>query len=308
MDVRIATPHDVPAIVAVVSANASPDFANKILHDVDTPQGQFHWVVAENAAGVTAAAHIVVMPPPPIYDLDGGVAGIVLGHWSAHNEGPGDALAAALESHLREQGVAMLVIACRADQDAARAAVVARGFRATTNFMLKTTLAPGESAPIRGAGEHDVPDLVAFNREARQRLHEANPEFWRSHPDADARFGLWMKFSLTMRDRSMFVSHHAGRATGFIIAQPASPVPLSIAAADNVGVIDDFHCATFGRSLDHGTHDGVAGSLLTAAESDFIRRGKSTAMAVCPVAWKSKSDLLTGAGYVTQFTWFTKKA
>jgi hypothetical protein len=280
-----------------------------IRRDTATPNGQSHWWIAETPSGLTAAtAHIAVIPPPPIYDLGGRAAGIVLGHWSAPGITP-EALISALEGHLRERRAAMLVIACRSDEDTTIAAAIAAGYQATTDFKVKTALSP-EAPPqfIRMATEHDVPNLVAFNREVRDLLREANPDFWRSHPEAETRFGLWMKFSLTMRDRTIFVSHEDHSTTGFIIAQPASPIPLSIASEESVGVIDDFHCTTFGSSLTARADTRAGDALVAAAETDFVRRGKTAAMAVCPVAWTSKAALLERAGYRTQFTWYTKPA
>ena len=324
MQIRIARQEDVAGIAALIArsgeskpsstatgrlrARTAPEIVTSVCRDLETPHGQIHWVVVGAAADPAAAAQIAVIPPPPIYDLEGGLAGIVLGHWSRRDIAA-ETLVAALERHLRERSAAMLVIACHAEDEAACAAATAHGYRATTNFLVKATLTPNEPATtIRTAVEDDIPALVAFNREARDRLHEANPVFWRSHPEAETRFGLWMKFSLTMRDRTIFVSHEGGRATGFIVAQPANPIPLSIASDDSIGAIDDFHCPAFGHSLTAQSNDRSGDTLLAAAETDFVERGKTAAMAVCPAAWPAKSALLERAGYQTEFTWFTKKA
>lgn len=271
--------------------------------DIGTPSGQSHWLITQ--AG-EAAAHIAVLPPPPIYDLKGGLAGIVLGLWRTTTDAA-VALQTA-EAHLCERRAAMLIVAFPAHNAELRQALEARGYRATTDYMAKLGLtAAAHPEHVRLANEADIPTLVAFNREGRQRLHEANPAFWTSHPDAEARFGFWMKISLTMRDRAIFVSERDGRPTGFVIAQPPSPIQVPIALDETqIGVIDDFHCTTFGSSLDRRQDDDPARALLQAAESDFVRRGKTGAIAICPVAWPAKAALLESCGYKTHHTWFTR--
>lgn len=55
---------------------------------------------------------------------------------------------------------------------------------------------------------------VAYNCEGRERL---KPAFRTSHPDTGARFALWMKLGLNLRDRAIFVSQHEGRPSGFVM-------------------------------------------------------------------------------------------
>ena len=264
--------------------------------------GQFDWLLA-GTSDDTAVARIAVIPPPPIYDLKGGLAGVVLGTWQVTNIEPLDGL-------LRDRGAAVLVMDCTAKDESKRSQLKARGYIATTHYMLKTDIAPQAPAPtVRATTEADIPALVAFNREGRERLHEANPAFWTSHPDADARFALWMKLSLTMRDRAIFVSQHEGRPSGFVIAQPASPIQVPITLDETkIGVIDDFHCTSFGASLRDSQDPAPARELLATAEATFTERGRTTAIAICPAAWPAKAQLLEVAGYKTLHTWFVRPA
>lgn len=307
MNFRKAQENDIPRIAALIGAERDTTLLNtpaaidaQIKRDIDT--GQFEWLLTEASAGI-AVARIAVIPPPPIYDLKGGLAGIVLDTWQVPSMEP-------LDRHLRDRGAAMLVMDCRADDAAKRSQLEALGYVATTHYMLKPALASQTASPaIRVATEADIPALVAFNREGRERLHEANPAFWVSHPDAETRFGFWMKMSLTMRDRAIFVSEFDGQPNGFLIAQPPSPIQVPIALDEaKVGVIDDFHCTSFGASLKIAQDKSPAHSLLNAAEADFLKRGKSAAMAICPAAWAAKARLLEEAGYRIHHTWFVRPA
>lgn len=307
MTLRKAQVSDIPRIAALIGADGNTTLSNtstaigaQIKRDTET--GQFEWLLTDTSAGI-AVARIAIIPPPPIYDLKGGLAGVVLDTWQVPSIEP-------LDRHLRDRGAAMLVMDCRADDTVKRTQLEALGYVATTHYMLKPALAPSAlSATVRTATEADISALVAFNREARERLHEANPAFWTSHPEAEMRFGFWMKMSLTMRDRAIFVSEHDGRPTGFVIAQPASPIQVPIALDETkIGVIDDFHCTSFGASLRTAQDASPAHTLLSAAEADVLTRGKSAAMAICPAAWTAKARLLEEAGYKIHHTWFVRPA
>ena len=305
MTLRKAQEDDIPRIAALIGADGNTALSNtpaaigaQIKRDIEA--SQLEWLLTETGAGI---ARIAIIPPPPIYDLKGGLAGVVLDTWQAPS-------IETLDRHLRDRGAAMLVMDCRADDTVKRTQLEASGYVATTHYMLKPALTPQTaSTAIRAATEADIPALVAFNREGRERLHEANPAFWTSHPDAETRFGFWMKMSLTMRDRTIFVSEHDGRPTGFVIAQPASPIQVPIALDETkIGVIDDFHCSSFGASLKTAQDAGPAHGLLNAAEADVLTRGKSAAMAICPAAWTAKVRLLEEAGYKIHHTWFVRPA
>jgi hypothetical protein len=307
MTLQKAQHSDIPRITALIGTerhvaptNQPAAIGAQIKRDLDA--GQFEWLVADTSDDI-AVARIAVIPPPPIYDLKGGLAGIVLGTWRVTDIEP-------IDRHLRDRGAAVLVMDCAANDESKRSQLKARGYIATTHYMLKHGLAQHAPAPnIRSATEDDIPTLVAFNREGRDRLHEANPAFWTSHPDADARFALWMKLSLTMRDRAIFVSENAGHPTGFVIAQPPSPIQVPITLDDaKIGVIDDFHCTSFGASLRDPQDPAPARELLAAAETVLLERAKTAAIVICPAAWAAKFQLLEQAGYKTLHTWFARPA
>lgn len=175
MTLRKARESDIGRIVALIGADRCTSLSNtpavieaQIKRDMGT--GQFEWLLTETGADI-AVARIAVIPPPPIYDLKGGLAGVVMDTWQLPSIEP-------LDRHLRDRGAAMLVMDCRADDAAKRSQLEALGYVATTHYMLKPALAPQTaSAAIRTATEADIPALVAFNREGRERLHEANPAF-----------------------------------------------------------------------------------------------------------------------------------
>src|SRR4029079_6706799 len=109
------------------------------------------------------------------------------------------------------------------------------------------------------------------------------------HPQADARFNVWMKRSLTLRDRDMLVTASPGDLDGYGIAQPASrlhfPPAHDIAAT---GIIDDYFHTEFADPADLKNGGRGATSLLRAAEAAFADRGVKAALVVCPAAWSSK--------------------
>lgn len=118
-----------------------------------------------------------------------------------------------------------------------------------------------------------------------------------------------MKVSLTMRDRVVLIAENASQPSGFVIAQPPSPIQVPIALDETkIGVIDDIHCTSFGASLRTAQDASPAHSLLNAAEADVLKRGRTAAMAICPVAWPAKRSRLEEAGYKTHHTWFTRPA
>ena len=310
MTFRKANESDIPRIAALIGRQQRDTLPNppgaiavQIKRDIEGNAGPFEWIVAETRDDI-AVGRIAMIPAPPIYDLKG-LAGVVLGTW--HTE---DASIEPFDRHLRDRGAAMLVMDCSADDKEKRGKLETLGYTATTHYMLKHGLTQQFAAPnIRAANDTDIPALVAFNREARWRLHEANPAFWISHPDAETRFGLWMKMSLTMHDRTIFVSEHNGQPNGFLITQPPSPIQVPITLDETkIGVIDDFHAISFGASLIERHDPASASSLLRIAEADFAKRGRTAAMAICPAAWHAKRSRLEEAGYKTQHTWFTRPA
>ena len=142
----------------------------------------------------------------------------------------------------------------------------------------------------------------------RKALAEVNPRFWHIHPEADGRFDAWMRRSLTLKDRDMFVAAAGGEVHGYIIAQPCSPFLIPIAHdVAAIGVIDDFYdedFATVSAVSNSGSHGE---DLLAAAESSFAQRGVDSALVVCPAAWPSKVSLLERRGYRAAKLWMLKR-
>jgi hypothetical protein len=313
MILRKAQTNDFDRIVDLLAAEsehlelpkARDAIATQIKRDTEADSDHRGWIVLETSE-TFGVAHLAIIPPPPIYDLKGGLAGIILGCWAS---APPAELVPTLENHLRSHNVAVSVISCHERDPALGAALNSNGFRATTDYMLKSSLAASTTSGTRLANEDDIPSLVSFNRETRARLVEANPAFWQSHPDAEQRFAFWMKASLMMGDRSIFIFPDGLSPTGFLIAQPASPIQIPFTCDDTqIGIVDDFHCPSFGASLTNSGNPESGITLLFTAETEFVRRGKQAALAICPTAWTSKAKLLKDAGYRTNHTWFTKRA
>lgn len=319
IDLHIASSEDVGTIMDLVLASLKPpanalpsspqEIERRVRQVITTPNGAFHWVIAKQQADV-AVVSIAEIPAPPIYDLPGGHAAVTLGTWLSSEDLSTSTVFDAVEEYKKSRGAAMLVTCLpRTDQET-QAVANSRNYRATTDFMLKTGLVSGPlQRGIRAASTDDIDHLVAFNEETRQRLHEANPQFWNSHPEARARFAFWMRMSLNMRDRQILVAMNEVEPTGFIIAQPASPIQVPLTLDDSrMGVIDDFHAMAFGSSLTKPSAHVDGRSLLAAAESELATHGKQEAIAICPSAWTAKQALLREAGYATLSTWFTKPA
>lgn len=85
MIIRKAQENDIPRIAALIGADRSTALSNaqaaiESQTKRDNETGQFEWLLSETGAGV-AVARIAVIAPPPIYDLKGGLAGVVLDTW-----------------------------------------------------------------------------------------------------------------------------------------------------------------------------------------------------------------------------------
>lgn len=164
-----------------------------------------------------------------------------------------------------------------------------------------------ESSDVRRASEDDVEGIVIRSAEHRAILSELD-EFWTTHAEANARFGSWMRKSLTLQDRDMLVAGSAGTLDGYVIAQPASrlhfPPAHDISAT---GVIDDFFHREYANPTQRQEGAAAASALLQAAEASFAARGVTTAFVVCPAAWISKIAVLEEAGYRTAMVWMVKR-
>jgi hypothetical protein len=328
---RPATTQDLAAIIELGVADAQtrhaldpqlwriqPDASTRIesilRRELAQPDGPVGWWIVESGGRVLGVARFAVIPAPPVYDLHGGLAGVLLDETVFREEAPVGATTALLDAvaaRMRARGVVVTVAACPAGDLRKRDALQARGFSCTTLYMVKHDLAARDVRVehARRASAADIPGIVALNREAQERKREADPRFWTPHPDAPARFGAWMTHGLSLADRDLFVEGPPDALTGFIVAQPAGPLTMPVAHdASHLGLMDDFHATEFGASLAAASVPAAATQLLVAAEQALRARGRSSAMVICPAAWTAKSGLLAAQGYRTASLWMRQSS
>lgn len=263
------------------------------------------WFVAEIAGRPVGMTRAMMLPVPPIYAAALGPPALLLDECHIAADAPpeiGSLLLRATEAALREAGAALMV-ASSAAPGRWREVLDTAGYRPTTLYLGKVGSSPDapSSGLVRPAGEADLPDIVAASATCRTLLMRLN-RFWIPHAEADARFGGWMRHSLTLADRDMVV----GRS-GYIVVQPVSPLLLPAAfGAGSIGVIDDFFNADLADEARLAADATEATALLEAAEAAFARRGVCGALAVCPAAWRSKADLLHAHGYRLAKQWMIK--
>jgi len=327
--IRPATPEDVPAMVELLLADARErhaqdaqlwDMADDAGAQVEKavtfaliaekqPFRQF-WQVAAEAGRTVGVVHSMLLPVPPIYAGADGNPGLILPDRFAVSDAPEDtveALVEAAQAVLREAG-ARIFLSSFVTGPGWRAAFEAEGYEPLTLYLSRSDLGDAEKpSGVRPAGEADVPGIVARSAENRSVLFDINP-FWAIHPEADARFGAWMRRSLTLPDRDMLVIGEPEGLGGYVIAQPASrlhfPPSHEITA---IGIIDDFYHPDF-ADPSALANEGVGGmALLRAAEAAFAERGTGAALVVCPAGWHSKLELLQAAGYKTAMVWSIKR-
>jgi hypothetical protein len=293
-----ALPQDASARIAASLATIAEPVTGPVRH---------HWLVAEAGGAAIAVVHAANLPAPPIFDLHGGTAGLISddSHWPA-DQATAKAMMLAVEQALREAGAILFIATMPLDGAERREVLESARYAVTTLYMAKTGLAAGPAEPaVRRAAPSDVDGIVALSALHRARLAAASPVFWNPHPQADARFGAWMRTSLDLPDRAMFVSGPSTAIDGFIIAQPGSPMHLAPAHdAARIGLIDDFHALAFepGSAAD----PAPARALLAAAEGVFRDKGLDTALAICPAAMDAKADFLARAGYRIATLWAVK--
>lgn len=328
--IRPATPQDLQAIVALLTQDAqkrgsldpllwriAPNAPTRIERAVGAAfegpkaSGRELWHVAEHAGRVVGVTHAMLVPVPPIYDSAAGAPGLLFDDSFISAEAPSDtadALLAATEAALRTAGALRLVASCQAASPL-RPVYERHGYEPVTLYMAKHRFSshglPSRVQPV--SAEH-VPGIVKRSAEHRRTLANINPGFWHIHPEADSRFDAWMRRSLTLKDRDMFVAVEVGAVHGYIIAQPISP--LLVPAAHEVaaiGVIDDFYDDDFAdvSVVSNGGSNGE--SLLAAAESAFARRHVDSILVVCPAAWSSKISLLEQRGYRAAKLWMLRR-
>ena len=330
-EIRTAEPRDIPAIIAFqlhdanIRKDLSPRFwamasdaSEKMIASLSTISDpladsiRHHWIVAERAGSVIGVMHGMNIPTPPVYEARGGeYAGVI----ADDSHVPPDpevaaALLKAIERALRETGAGVLVAASPADWKWRTEFFIAADYMPTTSYMLNDAFAGAQcgKSSVRCATEADVDGIVKLSALHRADLEAANPDFWKVHPEADMRFGWWMRMSLGLQDRSMFVAGENGHVDGFVIAQPASPLHLSAAHdSSRLGLIDDFCARAFHASSAATGRTGEPLSLLSAAEASFQQRGLDAALVVCPVRMTAKAELLSKAGYRATNLWLTKR-
>jgi hypothetical protein len=290
--------------------------ADKVASDIrstlenDNPPFRQQWLLAEFEGKIVGITHSILVPVPPVYAGELGSPGLLMEDCFVSKGAPAATartLLDAAEADLRKAGAKILLAASMSD-GSWETEYRAHNFEPLTLYLAKTGLSEETGFEgVRKATEEDVPSIVASSADTRRILSSLD-EFWKPHIDADARFNLWMNYSLTLDDRDMFVSKADGNITGYAISQPATPLHFPIAHdISQIGIIDDYHHRDFEnpRMLEH---DGkAAATLLYAAEAALGARGGAAALIVCPAAWKSKFSVLKAAGYETEVTWFMKR-
>jgi hypothetical protein len=328
VQIRVAQPSDIPAIIALQMADAQhrarlnprlwaiiPDAPARMtaalatIADPITGPVRHHWIVAEQGGALLGVIHGINLPAPPIYNPRGGTAGVLLddSHVPAEAE-IATALRTAAERAMEEAGAGVFVAASPIGWTARAAFFEAAGYQPTTGYFVKSALiAQALDTAVRPATEADVEGIVTLSALHRAALERANPDFWKIHPEADKRFGVWMSMSLGLADRSMFVTGEGGGVDGFIIAQPHSPLHLTAAHdGKKLGLIDDF-CALAFDGDEAPADAGEPLTLLAAAERAFIARGYDAALAICPVKMPAKASIFERAGYRAANLWLVRR-
>ncbi|HEX2592074.1 MAG TPA: hypothetical protein VHL34_11300 [Rhizomicrobium sp.] len=324
---RAATPADIPAIVPLLIQNAQARHAiDPLLWRMDdqaatrttealtaafatTGPQRDHIFVAEANGQLAGVTRAMLVPVPPIYDPGVQPALLQDDCFTAPNAPPGtaEALLAATETAMREAGADSFIASCTIGTPQ-HALYTGHDYEPVTLYLAKHgfTDAPFAS-DIRPATGDDIPAIVTLSAAHRKTLQKINDRFWHVHPEADARFGMWMQYSLTLKDRDMLVATTGSGLAGYAIAQPVTR--LHIPAAHDIakiGVLDDFYDTDF-ASIETASSTASATHLITATESAFARRGMDSALVVCPNDWTSKHTLLEQRGYKSAKVWMLKK-
>ncbi|WP_421857524.1 hypothetical protein [Oricola sp.] len=268
-------------------------------------------LLAEADGGVVGIANVLVLPVPPIYAGGSlGPPGIILEACFVTDDAPEgtyQALVEAAETDLRRAGAETLLAQSAAGGDLERE-YVRRGYEPLTLYLAKTRLRKASGSPaIRKANDDDIANIVTASAEHRRILNHLNV-FWKPSDAADTHFANWMRKSLTLDDRDMFVCESDDAFHGYAIAQPAThlhfPLPHDIGA---IGVIDDFYHVDLRDPSALPEETTCGAELFRAAEAALEARGYDAAFAVCPAAWTSKTALLEAAGYRNAMTWLKKR-
>lgn len=309
-DAEIRRAHD-PELWAL-AADAPLKIQQAVSSSLTAPNAPLRqsWHIAEDNGRPVGALHSIRLPVPPIYAGRWGEPGLLMPECIVMPDAPAgtlDTLIEAAEADLRDRG-AELLLASFVTGDALRLALTNRGYEPLTLYMSKSRLGGAAgSTHFRAASDEDIDAIVGLSARHRAVIHGLDT-FWTPHEDADARFGNWMKSSLTLNDRDMLVTGPPGTPTGYVIAQPASRLHFP-AAHDiaSIGSIDDFFHGDYADpQIVEGGGQGAA-SLLAAAEASLAMRGCNTAFIVCPAAWASKRSILESAGYRPAMEWMIRR-
>lgn len=301
---RAASDGDLWPLATDAVRRIAQSFSNEVLGD-----GSARWLIAEADGAVVGVARFGVIPCPPIYHLAGKLAFVLFDDTYVRGSAPDDVLAsliAAAERKGREMGAVILLAACALFQRGKLSALQAGGYDVVTHYLVKHRLSDRAApASVRAATPADVPAIVAMGARSQESLRKANAKMWKPNPDAPARFGAWMQYSLSLQDRRIFVIGER-ELGGFVIAQPTSPfhTPLAL-RSEHLGLIDDFWTPEFAQT-DGSREFSTAKDLLASAEAEFVQRGRTSAMTICPAEWRAKQDLLRACGYRDGNAWMLK--
>lgn len=274
----------------------------------ETPLRQ-RWILAEQAGKLLGAAHTILLPVPPIYAGALGPPGLILQDAVLRPDTPeeiAEVLLAAAEADLVEAG-ARILLAARTAEDAWKGPHAARGFAPLTPYLGKSELGAARlHAPVRSAEPSDIPAIVALSAAHRRILAALHERFWRPHRHADKRFGAWMKKSLGLTDRDMFVAG-SGEVAGYAISQPITALHMPAGhACAGVGIIDDFYHEALADPATLKGNVAEVTRLLQVAEAARQARGDTALFVVCPADWQAKITLLEQAGYRVALIWSIK--
>jgi hypothetical protein len=242
-EIRLATTTDVPEMVGLLLRDAQnrqahdqalwalADDADKQVEEAigfaltaEKQPFRQQWLVAEADGRLVGIIHSALLPVPPIYAGEWGEPGLIMPECFVTEDAPHGTLAAlveAAEADLRGAG-AELLVASFVCGDEPRSCLEERGYKPITLYLAKAGFERATpSGDVRLASEADIEGIVHRSAENRRILF-ALDAFWTPHPEADARFGSWMRKSLTLRDRDM------------LVAGPPDAVDGSAALADKI--------------------------------------------------------------------------
>ncbi|GGB15366.1 hypothetical protein [Allosediminivita pacifica] len=274
--------------------------------EAEAPPFRQQWLLAENDGSVVGVVHSILLPVPPIYAGRFGPPGLIMEDSAVSDNAPEDtpqALLEAAERDLHEAGAEVLLASSVPGGDWERVHETA-GYAPLTLYLARSSLRESEAPEgVRRATEADIPGIVARSAEHRDILHGLE-DFWETHPDADARFGAWMKKSLTLADRDMFVAARGVEVDGYLVTQPATPLHFPYAHdIATTGFVDDFyHVALSDPGADPGIASAADG-LFVRGETALNARGNAAMLIVCPAAWQSKRAMLERLGHGVVLVW-----